>query len=134
MNKLVAVYGSLRKTMGNHNHFLSDSIYKGTFSTEPEYTLYSLGPYPGLKENGNHSVVMEVYEVTHTVLSKLNSLEGYYPNKESTFYDRITIDTPWGKAYTYIYVNKISEDSIVESGDWVKFKTEKKSCFNVTNN
>ena len=131
---LVAVYGSLRKKMGNHQYYLSNSEYKGTFSTEPEYTLHSLTYYPGLKLNGTTSVIMEVYEVNEETLSNLNRLEGYQPKEKSTFYDRIEINTPWGKSYTYIYVSELSKDSIVESGDWVKFKTEERSWSSVTNN
>ena len=137
MNKkyLVSVYGSLRREMGNHNYYLSNSEYKGTFTTEPEYTLHSLSAYPGLKLNGNYSVVMEVYEVDEEVLKNLNRLEGYRPGDKATFYDRIEINTPWGKAFTYIYVNELSKDSIVESGDWVEFKKNKQnSWFSVTNN
>lgn len=136
MNKkyLVAVYGSLRKTMGNNSYYLSNSEYKGVFSTIPEYTLHSMSAFPGLKLNGNHSIVMEVYEVNEETLKNLNKLEGYDPNKIPTFYDRIEINTPWGKAFTYIYVNNLSEDSIVESGDWVTFKNKKKSWVSVTNN
>ena len=124
---LVSCYGSLRRGMSNHQYYLSDSEYKGTFSTEPEYTLHSLQWYPGLKLNGNTSVVMEVYEVDEETLKNLNRLEGYYPGEKSTFYDRIEINTPWGKAFTYIYVNELSKYSIVESGDWVMYKNEQKS-------
>ena len=131
---LVSCYGSLRRGMGNHQYYLSDSEYKGTFSTEPEYTLHSLQWYPGLKLNGNTSVVMEVYEVDEETLTNLNRLEGYRPGEKSTFYDRIEINTPWGKAFTYIYVNELSKDSIVESGDWVLYKTKEKSWSSVTNN
>ena len=131
---LVVVYGSLRSGMGNHQYYLSDSVYKGTFTTEPEYTLHSLSFYPGLKLNGNTSIVMEVYEVDEETLKNLNRLEGYYPGEKSTFYDRIEINTPWGKAFTYIYVNELSKDSIVESGDWVSYKNEEKSWSSVTNN
>ena len=131
---LVSCYGSLRRGMGNHQYYLSESEYKGTFTTEPEYTLHSLSAYPGLKLNGNTSVVMEVYEVDEDTLKNLNRLEGYRPGETSTFYDRIEINTPWGKAFTYIYVNKLSKDSIVESGDWVKYKNEYRSWSSVTNN
>ena len=131
---LVAAYGSLRASMHNHPHYLATSECKGTFKTEPEYTLHSLGSFPGLKLNGNHSIVMEVYEVDENTLKKLNHLEGYYPGEKATFYDRIEINTPWGKAFTYIYVNELSKDSIVESGDWVEYKNEVKSWFSVTNN
>jgi len=120
--------------MSNHQYHLSSSVYKGTFTTEPEYTLHSLSYYPGLKLNGNHSVVMEVYEVDEKTLETLDRLEGYRPGEKASFYDRIEINTPWGKAFTYIYVNELSKDSIVESGDWVEFKNKEKSWFSVTNN
>jgi len=131
---LVAVYGSLRKKQSNYEYYLSGSKYKGTFSTEPEYTLHSLTYYPGLKLNGNTSVVMEVFEVDEETLNTLNRLEGYRPNEKSTFYDRIEISTPWGKAFTYIYVNELSKESIVESGDWVAYKNKEKPWFSITNN
>ena len=131
---LVAVYGSLRIGMSNHNHYLANAEYKGTFTTEPEYTLHSLSAYPGLKLNGEHSVVMEVYKVNDPELEKLNQLEGYYSGEKSTFYDRIEINTPWGKAFTYIYVNKLSKESIVESGDWVSYRKEQKSWSSITSN
>ena len=131
---LVAVYGSLVSQMHNHNYYLSDSKLLGKFNTGPEYTLHSLGSFPGLKLNGETSIVMEVYKVDDTTLKRLNQLEGYRPNETPTFYDRIEIDTPWGKAFTYIYVNPLSKDSIVESGDWKKYKTEEESWVSVTNN
>ena len=131
---LVAVYGSLRKKQSNYEYHLSNSTYKGTFTTEPEYTMHSLSYYPALKLNGNTSIVMEVYEVDEETLKNLNRLEGYCPGEKSTFYDRIEIDTPWGKAFTYIYVNELSKESIVESGDWVGFKNKEKSWSSVTNN
>lgn len=131
---LVSCYGSLRRGMSNHQYYLSSSEYKGTFSTEPEYTLHSLSYYPGLKLDGNTSIVMEVYEVDEETLKNLNRLEGYYPGEKATFYDRIEINTPWGKAFTYIYVNPLPKESIVESGDWVLYKTKEKSWSSVTNN
>lgn len=119
---LVSVYGSLRKNMGN-NHLLSTSKYLGEFQSKPEFSLYSLGYYPGLKTNGNTSVKMEVYEVTEKVARSVDNLEGYTPGSNSnTFYDKIPIETPYGEASVYIYVNDISEKKIVKSGDWKAFK------------
>ena len=120
---LVAVYGSLRKGMGNHDYFLGKANYLGEFQTEPIYSLYGLGGFPGLKLNGSSSIIMEVYEVTPLEASRIDGLEGY--DKESddnTFYDKITINTPWGEASTYLYVPNVSEDKFVESGDWKKHK------------
>jgi gamma-glutamylcyclotransferase (GGCT)/AIG2-like uncharacterized protein YtfP len=78
---------------------------------------------------------MEVYEVDEKTLETLNRLEGYRPGEKASFYDRIEINTPWGKSFTYIYVSDLSKESIVESGDWVEYKNkQEKSWSSVTNN
>ena len=120
---LIAVYGSLRKNMRN-DHLLSTSKYLGTFQTKPEFSLYSLGYYPGLKTNGNTSVTMEVYAVDDTVAERIDRLEGYTPNDNNTFYDKIPIETPYGEASVYIYVNNVLKERLVESGDWKAFKQQ----------
>ena len=122
--KKVAVYGSLRQGLGNHNYFLKNAKYLGEFKTEPIYSLYSLGGYPGLKENGSTSVTMEVYEVNEQEADAIDRLEGYSSNRESTFYDKKQIETPYGKAGVYIYVNNISKDRLVKSGDWKNYMNE----------
>lgn len=119
--KLIAVYGSLRKGMGN-DYILKNAEYLGEFKTEPIFSLYSLGSYPGLKENGSTSVVMEVYKVDDVTANRVDSLEGYSPDSPATFYDKIPIKTPYGDASVYTYVNNIPEDRLVESGDWKEYK------------
>lgn len=130
---LVAVYGSLRQGLHNHR-LLESSNYLGDFNTEPIYSLYSLGSFPGLKENGNTSVVMEVYEVTEAVARNVDNLEGYTPNGNNTFYDKISIKTPWGTASVYTYVNELPQSSLVESGDWKEFKKNALSFYSIRNN
>jgi len=130
---LVAVYGSLRQGLHNHR-LLESSNYLGDFNTEPIYSLYSLGSFPGLKENGNTSVVMEVYEVTEAVARNVDSLEGYTPGGNNTFYDKISIETPWGTASVYTYVNELPQSSLVESGDWKEFKENALSFYSIRNN
>ncbi len=120
----VAVYGSLRKGLGNHNYFLKNAKYLGEFKTEPIYSLYSLGGYPGLKENGSTSVTMEVYEVNEQEAEAIDRLEGYSSNRQSTFYDKEIINTPYGEAGVYIYVNSIPENRLVKSGDWKEYMSE----------
>lgn len=120
---LVAVYGSLRKGLGNHR-LLQNSKYLGEFKTEPVFSLYSLGSYPGLKENGTTSVVMEVYEVNKETAIRVDNLEDYTPGEKAYFYDKIPIETPWGIASVYTYVNPISEDRLVKSGDWKEFRSQ----------
>ena len=102
---LVAVYGSLRKKQSNYEYHLSNSTYKGTFTTEPEYTMHSLSYYPGLKLNGNTSIVMEVYEVDEKTLTNLNRLEGYHP-----------------------------KENIIINGDWIEYLNYKKIMGNKKEN
>jgi len=120
---LIAVYGSLRKEMGN-DYILKNAKYLGEFKTDPIFSLYSLGSYPGLKENGSTSVVMEVYEVDNLTAQRVDSLEGYSADSPATFYDKIPINTPYGEASVYTYVNNIPQDRLVESGDWKEYKVE----------
>ena len=120
MNKkyLVAVYGSLKK--GLHNHaYVAESNFIGSYVTEPEYTLIDLGAYPGLYENGNTSINMEVYEVDGHTLADLDHLEGYIEsNEEISMYIRKTISTPFGEAFGYIYNDPIKKKEPITSGDW----------------
>lgn len=122
---LVAVYGSLRKNLGNHR-LLETSEYLGEFTTKPEYSLYSLGGFPGLKEKGTTAVVMEVYSVTPQVDLRLDMLEGYDRNSnDNTFYDKKTIETPFGTAGVYVYVPSVQNRDLVVSGDWKEYYTNK---------
>src|SRR5690554_5011492 len=121
---LVAVYGSLRSDLGNHRIIKNGSKTEllGTFTTEPIYTLYSLGGFPGLKKDGETAVTVEVYEVDNETAYLIDCLEGYHPDKPATFYDKEYIQTPWGNAGIYIYVNDLEGKApVVESGDWKKY-------------
>lgn len=124
--KLVAVYGSLRKRLHNHNYFLQNAEYLGTFKTEPLYSLYSLGSFPGLKLDGNTSVVMEVYAVTDNEAARIDGLEGYREgSNDNDFYDKVIIETPYGNAGVYVYVSDIDDKYLVKSGDWLEHMTVK---------
>lgn len=116
----VAVYGSLRKGLSNHP--LLESVkaeYLGRFDTNPIFSMYSLGGYPGLKAGGSTSINMEVYEVDEKGLESVNQLEGYDPKSTNNdFYNRVTMSTPYGEAYTYIYVPNVRKEDFVDSGDW----------------
>jgi gamma-glutamylcyclotransferase (GGCT)/AIG2-like uncharacterized protein YtfP len=113
---LVAVYGSLRKGLGNHPviegaECKGNTIIKG-------WDLYSLGAYPFVVE-GENELTVEVYEVDSEMRQRrLDGLEGY-PN----FYDRIQVDTEFGKAWIYFMHEKYTEGApLVEHGDWTKYK------------
>jgi len=80
--------------------------------------------FPGIVEDGETSIKMEVYRVSDEQIKKrLDYLEGYYgPKDKMNLYNKIEIDTPYGKAFTYTYNGEVSKRLKVESGDWVDYK------------
>lgn len=120
---LVAVYGTLRRGFGNYMHYLSKEKYIGQYETDPIYTMYSLGAFPGVVKNGQTSIVMEVFEIDTNKLASLDGLEGYRGMGRNNMYNREKIKTPYGDAFTYIYNNKHTDGlEEVESGDWKEYK------------
>lgn len=124
---LVAVYGTLRKNQ--HNSFYlsgTNTKYLGDFQTEPRFTMCSLGGCPSISPSGNTSIYMEVYEVNASTLKNIDGLEGFRGINDSTnFYDRISIKTPWGKAFTYI-IPENPTNELVNEGNWVEYINKKK--------
>jgi gamma-glutamylcyclotransferase (GGCT)/AIG2-like uncharacterized protein YtfP len=119
----VAVYGSLRKGLHNHKYYLKNSKFIGQFQSNPDYTLFDLGSFPGIHENGNTSVTFELYEVDESTLAKLDNLEGV----DTGFYHKSTIVTPYGdNAVIYIYSNKCDVKDIINHGDWKEHMQTKK--------
>lgn len=71
---LVFVYGSLM--LGEENHdALVGSRGLGPARTEPGYTLWDLGEYPGMSEAGAGAVVGELYAVDEATLAALDRFE-----------------------------------------------------------
>lgn len=119
MKKLCAVYGSLKKGYSNHNMFLGRATYIGKTITNPKYTMYSLGGFPGIVEKGNTAIHLEIYEVTESEDKNIESLEGYRKDSpESSFYLKKEINTEFGKASIYIFNKKSDELPIIETGNW----------------
>lgn len=116
----VAVYGSLRQGFGNHQ-LLQDSEFLGTMITQNEWTMYSLGGFPGIVPKGEISILTEVYEVNDEIFQRLDRLEGY-----PEFYNRQEIETPYGQAWIYYLEDRPSWGSpiIVQSGDWAEYKSQ----------
>ena len=119
MKKLCAVYGSLKKGKGNHEMFLGNAKLLGKALTEPKYTMFSLGSFPGVIEKGNTAIHLEVYEVTDEEDTHIEGLEGYRKHDLAhSFYLKKEIDTEFGKASMYIYNGMSSELPVVETGNW----------------
>lgn len=112
--RLVFVYGTLKQGFGNYNRLLATSEFVSNHSTQPEYTMFDLGSFPGVKTNGVHQIHGEIYSVEDCTFKRLDQLEGY-PN----FYNRIEIPTPYGDAWMYVlnrdYGNKFR---VIEGGVW----------------
>jgi gamma-glutamylcyclotransferase (GGCT)/AIG2-like uncharacterized protein YtfP len=92
----VFVYGTLRRGGANHHH-LAPAQLLGTFTTPAAYTMYDLGPYPGVVPGGDTAICGEVYRITAALLRSLDRLEDY-----PRHYDRHRILTPWGAAWIYL--------------------------------
>lgn len=121
---LIAVYGSLLSGLHNHS-VLGDSKLLGEFDTPPIYDMYSCGSFPGLISNGSTSIKMEVYQVTEHISKRIENLEGYVKGQESdNHYNKVMIDTPYGKAGIYIYNFSTSRMPQVESGNWKIWREE----------
>ena len=119
----VAVYGTLRKKGHNHTKLIQ-STYLGKYTSEPIYSMYSIGDmFPALKLKGNTSIVFEVYEIDMKTLKELDVLEGYKGQKHTNnHYNRRVIVTPYGRAMLYTYNRNITKvNDLIEEGDWIEY-------------
>jgi gamma-glutamylcyclotransferase (GGCT)/AIG2-like uncharacterized protein YtfP len=121
---LVSVYGTLRKGQSN-NHIIKDGEYIGSFESKPIFDMYSVGDgFPALKLGGQTSVTIEVFKVDDKTLKSIDELEGYRKDsRDTSMYDRLSIFTPYGEAYIYIYNMSILGLKKIKSGDWVEYIT-----------
>jgi len=112
MHQQVFVYGTLLTGEVN-NHLLAGANLLGLHRTEPCFTMYALGAYPGLVKGGNTGIAGEVYRVGAKDLERLDRLEDY-----PRLYDRILIPSPFGRAWIYLYRGRINGRPVICSGDW----------------
>jgi len=123
-DRIIFVYGSLKKGFYNHNIYLEDVEYIGTGVIDG-YDMYSLGKFPAIVE-GNGVVYGELYKVTEEELSAIDMLEGYNPLTDTGLYIRRTVEvqTIAGKVLAEVYVwgrgadDLINKSSPVLDGNW----------------
>ncbi len=108
----VFVYGTLK--CGGHNHrLLEKDTFLGEHRTPPRYTMYSLGSFPAVTRRGNTAIRGEVYRISKQTFARLDRLEGY-----PSFYNRVLIDTRYGKAWMYVMDDALHGHPIITSGNW----------------
>ena len=89
--KTIAVYGSLKKGLGN-DWGTRDGNFLGTALTLGD--MYSLGGYPVLMENGTKEYEIEVYEVSDQMYKQIHNMEigaGYIAKEINTKYGNAII-------------------------------------------
>jgi gamma-glutamylcyclotransferase (GGCT)/AIG2-like uncharacterized protein YtfP len=123
----IAVYGSLRKGLQNHDlHARAKSSFVGNGETKENFNLYEVNNcyFPSVSLEHAHAgvpVQVEVYEtIGDNMKAHYDMLEGY-----PSFYNRTEIlirmeNDDLVKAWIY----HIDEEQVtlVENGDWVDFK------------
>ncbi len=115
--ELVAVYGSLREGLSNHDLLgnskkVGDDIIGG-------WIMRSLTSFPYIHPSSrgdSDTIHIEVYEVEEDQMKILDRLEGY-----PAFYDRKVVETKYGEAWIY-FIDKVGEQVVVKNGDWKEFK------------
>lgn len=115
---LIAVYGSLRKGMSNHD-YLAGSQFKGV-ETVFGFEMFSLGNYPYVIR-GDSKATFEIYEVNDRTYRAIKSME------LGANYEESQIETEFGIAKMYQmdseqhgWYGRRSRYSPVEHGDWRK--------------
>lgn len=118
MRQRVFVYGTLLRGEVNHG-LLAVARFLGDCRTRPCYTLFLLGAYPGLIKGGRDRIAGEVYEVDSACLRRLDRLEDY-----PRLYDRQPIQTPYGRAWIYVYRGHLEGRTVIRGGDWRAFAAD----------
>lgn len=101
----VFVYGTLKRAGSNHV-FMTGQHFVGEARTQPGYTLYSLGDYPGMVRapGDTTGVTGELWAVDDAGLAELDRLEGL----DEGLYERVDVllaPNPHAtSAQTYLYL------------------------------
>ena len=129
MNKLIAVYGTLRKGQSNH-HVLGDSLFIKTTRLKG-FLMYGVDSFPAvIRGTEKDEITVEIYRVNDPeILKELDLLEGFdrtNPQSQNSLYtiQEITIkevEEPI-EIYTFDHHPEIVHQigPLLKSGDWPK--------------
>lgn len=116
--KRIAVYGSLRSGMFNHESWMRGAQYVGS-QTISGFDMYSLGAYPCIAY-GSGNVLFEVYDVPEYTADNIRSME------LDAGYAAAELTTLWGKAEIFVFpqelIKRFNIHVPVPDGDWNKYQ------------
>lgn len=124
------VYGTLMQGFWN-NRRLEGATFLAN-ATVPGY-IVSLGGFPGYKrlgkDEGDMSVLGELYEVDDVILARCDQLEGYRgPDDHYNFYNRIQVPCQgWldeecvTQAFIYEWNGRENGHTVVPNGNWREY-------------
>ena len=120
MKKKVFVYGTLKSGHGNSKYFLEndESVCLGKCTIDGNFTMVNLGAFPGVIPTGNNTIHGEVWEVSEKVSKRLDRLEGYDPDPNQRYYDKMVVETAFGNAEIYILDESHLNYPKIETGEW----------------
>ena len=114
MSTNVFVYGTLMRGEGAHS-YLAKAEFIGEYRL-PDYAIYDLGWYPGIRPKTGCCVYGEVYAVDNRMLQEMDRYEG-----EGSLYHRMPVvvenETGTLDAVAYVYAREINGQKI-EGGRW----------------
>ena len=112
----VFVYGTLMRGERAHG-FLSGAEFVGEYML-PDYAIYDLGRYPGVKPKRGAIVYGEVYKVGADMIKSMDE----YEEEGSLYYRReLTVMNEASKVSAFVYVyEREAPDTEIESGSWKK--------------
>ncbi|WP_315903228.1 gamma-glutamylcyclotransferase family protein [Photobacterium sp. TY1-4] len=114
----VFVYGTLRAGQSNHS-LLRQTARLGRCQLPSGYRLYDFGDYPGaIRQPAGSVLVGEVYEVDSQTFAALDALEEY-----PAVYTRELVETAFGMAWIYLYVQSVAGLPVIAHGDWCRRQT-----------
>ena len=109
----VFVYGTLREGEANA-YLLREAVKLGDECLSSGYLLYDLEAYPAAVVSRNGAPLFgEVYQINEAILRDLDWLEEY-----PVEYDRVEIETSYGKAWIYLYNQSVAGLPVIGHGDW----------------
>ena len=132
----VFVYGTLRDG-GRLHRYMQGATFVGKARVEGE--LFSLGSFPGAEFGSSQTWVEgEIYRVTPEILSRLDDLEGFHPDRtELSMYVRRKVTpvlvlgkgrtVPGKDVWAYEYRTRGPKDRrpTIKHGDWLMYLAEK---------